>query len=152
MLPCTHDEKPTKNYIKLLGLFSHEYFHTWFVKRIKPAEFVDCSFDVEINTPLLWLFEGFTSYYDNLFLRRVDILDNETYAALLSEDVKYVLSNAARHVQTLSEASFDAWIKYYRPSSNTANAHVSYYRQGALAALSLDAAIRSKSRGAKSLD
>ena len=152
MLPCTHDEKPSKDYLKLLGLFSHEYFHTWFVKRIKPAELVNCSFDIEVNTPLLWLFEGFTSYYDNLFLRRTSILDNDAYVALLSEDVKYVLSNAARRVQTLAEASFDAWIKYYRPCPNTPNAHVSYYRQGALAALSLDATIRQKSHGTKSLD
>ncbi len=151
-LPSTHDLKRTKNYQTLLGLFSHEYFHTWFVKRIKPAEFVDCAFDMEVTTRLLWLFEGATSYYDNFMLRRTGLVNDEEYAALLTEDFKYVLGNAAHRAQTLSEASFDAWIKYYKPTANTPNAHVSYYRQGALAALVLNAEILRKTKGEKSLD
>lgn len=154
-LPVTHDTARgvrTKDYLKLLGLFAHEYFHTWFVKRIKPAELVDASFDVEVPTRLLWLFEGFTSYYDNFMLRRTGLASDAEYAAMLTEDVKYVMGNAAHRVQTLAEASFDAWIKYYKPSANTANAHVSYYRQGALAALTLNAVILQKTKGKKSLD
>ncbi len=154
-LPVTHDTARgvrTRDYQRLLGLFAHEYFHTWFVKRIKPAAFVNCAFDVEVNTTLLWLFEGFTSYYDNFMLRRTGLIDDAQYAAILSEDVKCVAGQAARSVQTLAQASFDAWIKYYKPGPNTPNAHVSYYRQGALAALTLNAVILKRTQGKRSLD
>lgn len=151
-LPCVHDKSRTKDYVRLLGLIAHEYFHSWNVKRIKPAEFIVCDLAEEVTTPSLWIFEGFTSYYDDLILRRTGLIDDATYAELLTENFKNVLESDARSNQTLTEASFDAWIKFYRPTANTPNANVSYYRQGALAALVLDATIRSKTKGKKSLD
>ncbi len=151
-LPSVHDKDRTEDYKKFLGLVSHEYFHTWNVKRIRPAEFIDMDLSQENYTELLWLFEGFTSYYDSLILRRTELVDDAGYAKLLTEDTKAVLNCNARRMQSLAQASFDAWIKYYRPSPNTANSHVSYYRQGALAAWVLDATLRTKTRGKKSLD
>ena len=151
-LPCTHDEKRPDNYVKLLGLFAHEYFHTWLVKRIKPSAFVDTDFSAETYTSLLWLFEGFTSYYESLLLRRAGLIDDVTLAKLLSNDLKAVVETPAHMAQSLAQASFDAWIKFYKPSANTVNAHVSYYRQGAMAAWVLDAQIRRKTKSKKSLD
>lgn len=151
-LPCTHDQERTENYKKFLGLVSHEYFHTWNVKRIRPADFIDIDHSHETYTDLLWLFEGFTSYYDSLILRRAGLIDDAGYAKLLTDDTKAVLNTNAHRMQSLAQASFDAWIKYYRPCPNTPNSHVSYYRQGALAAWVLDATLRTKTRGKKSLD
>ncbi len=151
-LPSVHDQKRTKHYIEFLGLVAHEYFHTWNVKRIKPAEFIDIDFSQEVCTTLLWLFEGFTSYYDDLILRRCGLIDDQTYADLLTKNFQSVLETNAAHVQSLAQASFDAWIKFYRPSSNTVNANVSYYRQGALAALVFDAVIRTKTKNSRCLD
>ena len=109
-------------------------------------------FRSEIPTELLWFFEGFTSYYDDLIVRRCGLTDNDGYAKLLTSVVRSVLETNAQTVQTLAQASFDTWIKFYKPSANTANANVSYYRQGALAAWVIDAAIRAESKGAASLD
>ncbi len=150
--PCVHDKKKTKDYLRLLTLFAHEYFHTWMVKRVKPAQFVEADFSEETYTTLLWLFEGFTSYYESLLTRRAGVIDNDEYAQLLSEELKSVLTNPSHTAQSLSQASFDAWIKFYKPNANTPNAHVSYYRKGALAAWVLDAEIRRRTRGKRSLD
>ena len=151
-LPSINSAERSEDYIRFLGLVSHEYFHTWLVKRITPMEFIEPDFSEEAYTHLLWLFEGFTSYYDSLMLRRTGLVDDKGYAKLLTEDTKAVLEVNARRMQSLAEASFDAWIKFYKPSPNTPNAHVSYYRQGAMAAWVLDATIRQKTRGRKSLD
>ena len=151
-LPCTHDKKRTDDYVWLLTLFAHEYFHTWLVKRIKPAAFVQADFSAETYTSLLWLFEGFTSYYESLIVRRAGLIDDEAYAKLLSKNLKAVVETPAHMAQSLEQASFDAWIKFYKPTANTVNAHVSYYRQGAMAAWVLDAEIRRKSKSKKSLD
>lgn len=151
-LPCTHDAKRTDDYVQLLALFAHEYFHTWFVKRIKPAVFVGADFSEETYTTLLWLFEGFTSYYESLILRRAGLIDDEGLAKLLSKDLKAVVETPSHSAQSLEQASFDAWIKFYKPSANSVNSHVSYYRQGALAAWVLDAEIRRRTKSQKSLD
>lgn len=151
-LPCTHDQERPDNYVQLLTLFAHEYFHTWLVKRIKPSSFVDADFSSETYTSLLWLFEGFTSYYENLIVRRAGLISDEALAKLLSKDLKAVVETPAHMTQSLAQASFDAWIKFYKPSANTVNAHVSYYRQGAMAAWVLDAEIRRKTKSKKSLD
>lgn len=151
-LPSIHDEVRTADYLKFLGLVAHEYFHTWSVKRMKPAEFVDIDFSREVTTELLWFFEGFTSYYDDLMVRRAGFTDDAGYAELLTINFKSVLETNARSVQSLSEASFDTWVKFYKPNANTPNASVSYYKQGALAALVLDAEIRHQTKGKKSLD
>jgi predicted metalloprotease with PDZ domain len=124
-------------------LISHEYFHTWNVKRLKPAEFEALDHDQENYTELLWFFEGFTSYYDDLFLLRSGLIDAPRYLKLLSSTVSGVLAAPGRKVQSLAQASYEAWIKYYRPDENTPNATVSYYAKGALLALALDLSLRS---------
>ena len=151
-LPCVHDKERTEDYVQFLGLVAHEYFHTWNVKRLMPHEFMHLDFSREVATELLWFFEGFTSYYDDLMLRRLGFVDDNGYAKLLSANFKSVLETRARTVQSLSQSSFDTWIKFYRPNANTPNASVSYYKQGALAALVLDADVRSMTKGKKSLD
>ncbi len=145
--PRLESKTKRKDYIRLLGLFAHEYFHTWFVKRIKPSEYVHCDFSKAVPSPLLWLFEGFTNYYEALFLIRTGLINLKEYLSLVSDDLTSVLSTNAINIQTLFEASFDAWIKYYKPTSNRPNAKVSYYVQGSLAALMLDAKIREEAAG-----
>ena len=141
-LPRLGESKASDGYIQLLGLISHEYFHTWNVKRLRPAEFARYDYDQENYTELLWFFEGFTSYYDDLFLRRAGLIDNAQYLALLTKTINQVHQTPGRHVQTVAQASFDAWVKYYRQDENTANATVSYYTKGSLVALCLDLALR----------
>jgi len=134
-------------YVTLLGLISHEYFHTWNVKRLKPAEFAPYRLDAEQYTELLWFFEGFTSYYDDLFLLRAGLVDEARYLKLLAKNLNQVLGSPGRAVQSVAEASFDAWIKYYRPDENSANATVSYYTKGSLVALALDLTLRGEDCG-----
>ncbi|MEY4751424.1 MAG: hypothetical protein RIQ60_3638 [Pseudomonadota bacterium] len=129
-------------YVTLLGLISHEYFHTWNVKRLKPAEFAPYDLARENYTELLWFFEGFTSYYDDVFLLRAGLIDSARYLKLVAKTATQVLATPGRKLQSLAEASFDAWIKYYRPDENTLNATVSYYTKGALLALALDLTLR----------
>ena len=126
----------------MLGLISHEYFHTWNVKRLRPVEFARYDFGRENYTRLLWFFEGFTSYYDDLLLRRAGLVDDAAYLRLLTKTVNQVLQTPGRLVQSVAQASFDAWVKYYRQDENTANATVSYYTKGACVALCLDLALR----------
>lgn len=139
-------------YVDLLGLISHEYFHTWNVKRMRPAEFAQLDYTRENYTELLWFFEGFTSYYDDLVLRRAGLVDDAHYLALLAKNVNAVLAAPGRQVQSVAQASFDAWVKYYRSDENTPNATISYYAKGALVALALDLSLRSASAGKASLD
>ena len=141
-LPRLGRPLPTDGYTTLLGLISHEYFHTWNVKRLKPVEFAPYDLTAENHTRLLWFFEGFTSYYDDQFLLRTALIDTQTYLKLLSRTVQQVQATPGRHTYSLGQASFDAWTRYYRPDENTANATVSYYGQGSLVALALDLALR----------
>ncbi|MES2977661.1 MAG: peptidase M61 [Pseudomonadota bacterium] len=146
-LPRLGEAKVSDGYTTLRGLISHEYFHTWNVKRLKPAEFVPYDFSRENYTELLWFFEGFTSYYDDLLLRRAGLLDNSGYVKLLNKTINQVLQTPGRHVQSVAEASFDAWVKYYRQDENTPNATVSYYTKGALVALCFDLSLRDPAPG-----
>ena len=136
------DTAPTEAYTTLLGLISHEYFHTWNVKRLKPREFAPYDYTQENYTRMLWFFEGFTSYYDDQFLLRTQRIDAAQYLRLLAKPVNQVLSTPGRHLQSVAQASFDAWTRYYRPDENTANATVSYYTKGSLVALALDLSLR----------
>ena len=136
-----------EGYTGLLGLISHEYFHTWNVKRLRPAEFARYDYERENYTRLLWFFEGFTSYYDDLLLRRAGLIDDATYLKLLAKSINQVQQAPGRLVQSVAQASFDAWIKYYRPDANTPNATISYYSKGALVALCLDLTLRLEGRG-----
>ena len=153
-LPTTaaQNQDISDGYLQYLGLCSHEYFHTWNVKRIKPAVFAPYDLQVENYTPLLWLFEGCTSYYDDLMLVRAGIIDEARYFKVMSKTVNSVLRGAGRHKQSVAESSFDAWTKYYRQDENAPNAIVSYYTKGSLVALALDLTIRAKTGGKKSLD
>lgn len=143
-LPRIGDAKVSEGYTTLRGLISHEYFHTWNVKRLRPAEFARYQYERENYTELLWFFEGFTSYYDDLLLRRAGLLDNASYVRLLNKTINQVLQAPGRLVQSVAASSFDAWVKYYRQDDNTANATISYYTKGALVALCLDLTLRAE--------
>ncbi len=143
-LPRTGEKKTGEGYTTLLGLISHEYFHTWNVKQLRPDAFASYDYTRENYTPLLWFFEGFTSYYDDLLLRRAGLIDDATYLQLLGKTINLVSQTPGRHVQTVAQASFDAWVKYYRQDENTPNATVSYYTKGALVALCLDLTLRAE--------
>ena len=146
---CKRDElpppgmtEPVDDYISLLGLVSHEYFHVYNIKRIKPAAFTPYDLSRENYTRLLWAFEGFTAYYDDLALVRSGVIAPERYLELLGRTITSVLRTPGRLRQSLSESSFDAWIKFYRKDENTPNAVVSYYVKGAAIALALDLMLR----------
>jgi predicted metalloprotease with PDZ domain len=151
-LPQAGTPADDDNYRTFLGLCSHEYFHTWNVKRIKPEAFAPYDLDRENYTRLLWAFEGITSYYDDLMLVRAGLMSEKAYLETLGRTVTQVARGSGRLKQTVAESSFDAWIKYYRQDENTPNAVVSYYQKGSLIALCLDLLIRSHSGGRKSLD
>jgi len=158
-LICRRDDLPfagmkdsTEGYRTFLGLASHEYFHAWNVKRIRPAAFVPYDLTQENYTRLLWAFEGFTSYYDDLILARAGLLTPAQYLETLARTMTTVMQRSSRLKQSLAESSFDAWIKYYRQDENAPNSVVSYYQKGALVGLALDLAIRAQTRGRRSLD
>ncbi len=134
-------------YVTLLGLISHEYFHTWNVKRLKPVPLQNLDYTRENFTGLLWFFEGFTSYYDDLMLRRCGLIGDEMYLKLIAKQINAVMQTPGRHVQSVAQASFDAWIKYYRADENTPNTTISYYAKGALVALALDLSLRTQGSG-----
>ena len=151
-LPRRGADKQDERYRNFLGLASHEYFHTWNVKRIKPAAFAPYDLSRENYTRLLWAFEGITSYYDDLALVRSGLLTPSQYLSALARTMTAVERGSGRKKQTVTASSFDAWIKYYRQDENAPNAIVSYYAKGSLIALALDLTIRRSSGGRKSLD
>jgi predicted metalloprotease with PDZ domain len=151
-LPLPHETEIKAGYRQFLGLCSHEYFHSWNVKRIKPAAYAPYDLRKENYSRLLWAFEGITSYYDDLTLLRAGLITQEAYLELLSQTITQVERGHGRQVQNLEDASFDAWIKYYRQDENSPNALVSYYTKGALFALCLDLTIRRDTQGKQSLD
>ncbi|WP_027008913.1 M61 family metallopeptidase [Conchiformibius kuhniae] len=146
-LPDPHigDAPPDPAYTQLLGLISHEYFHAWNVKSVKPAVFAPYDLDKETDTSQLWIFEGITSYYDDLLLARSGVIPPEHYLDLLAQTITRVWRTPGRKRQTLAESGFAAWHKYYKQDENSPNAITSYYQQGALAALCLDLRIRANS-------
>ena len=141
-LPRAGETEISEGYLRLLGLISHEYFHSWNVKRLKPAEFATLDYTRENYTELLWFFEGFTSYFDELMLLRAGLIDAQRYLKLLAATVSGVLATPGRKLQSVAEASFDAWVKHYRPDENSPNSTISYYGKGALVALALDLRLR----------
>ena len=146
-LPRQGDAAQSDGYVTLLGLISHEYFHTWNVKRMRPADFTRYDYTRENYTELLWFFEGFTSYYDDLFLVRAGLIDEARYLKLLGKTITNVITLPGREVQSVAQASFDAWVKYYRQDENTPNATISYYTKGALVGLAIDLSLRREGRG-----
>lgn len=158
-LLCRRDQIPQENilfeesaYREFLGLCSHEYFHAWLVKRIQPKAFQPYDLAKRNHTRLLWVFEGFTSYYDDLQLLRSKRIDLKTYLRLVADNWNGILRGPGRQKQSLADSSFDAWTKYYQADENTPNAVVSYYGKGALLALGLDLQIRAFSKNKLSLD
>lgn len=146
-LPRRGDESISEDYRKLLGLFSHEYFHLWNVKRMKPATFTPYDLRAESHTGLLWVFEGITSYYDDLVLARSGLINEGSYLELLGQTITRVLRGSGRFLQSVEESSFDAWTKFYKQEANASNAIVSYYTKGALIALALDLTLRERTDG-----
>ena len=134
--------EPSADYQRFLGLCSHEYFHSWLVKFIRPENFVNYDLNREGYTSLLWIFEGFTSYYDDLILMRSGVINQDSYIKLLKAQIDRYLQNPGRFVQSVAESSFDAWVKFYRQDENSNNAGTSYYNKGCLVALCLDLGLR----------
>lgn len=151
-LPRVGLKSADEGYRQFLGLCSHEYFHLWNVKRIRPERFVDPDLGVETYTELLWAFEGITSYYDDLALVRSEVISAEDYLAAVAMTVTRVMRGCGRRRQSIAESSFDAWTKFYKQDENASNAIVSYYAKGALVALGLDVTLRQRSDGRYSLD
>ncbi len=139
-------------YRNFLNLVAHEYFHLWNVKRIRPIELGPFDYDQENYTTLLWVMEGFTSYYDELILRRAGYHTKDEMLGKIQSAVNYVEGSVGSRVQPVAHASFDAWIKAYRPTENSANTSMTYYSRGTILAAVFDAMIISNSKGKQCLD
>ncbi|HSX20968.1 MAG TPA: PDZ domain-containing protein [Gammaproteobacteria bacterium] len=150
-LPKFGEETKSSDYKSLLGLFSHEYFHLWNVKRIKPEVFLNPDLNREVYTRQLWIFEGITAYYDNLNCVQAQVLTPKEYIQILQDDINVMLQTPGMHKQTLDESSYDAWIKFYQPDENTVNSSISYYLKGCLVALALDLLIIKNTKRKQSL-
>lgn len=144
--------RPEATYRGFLALVAHEFFHLWNVKRIKPDVLGPFDYTGENYTKLLWVAEGVTNYYENLLLRRAGLITDKEYLDILAREVQGVQNVPGRRVLSLEEASFDAWIKYYRQDENSLNSQISYYDKGGVVGMLLDLEIRRRSNGQKSLD
>lgn len=151
-LPKPGESKVPKDYERFLSLCSHEYFHTWNIKRIKPAAFTPYRLDRRNHTRLLWVFEGITSYYQDLMLLRSDLITVEAYLERLGRLLTRVYRTPGRRRQSIAESSFDAWDKLYKPDANSPNSGVSYYSKGAMVALALDLTLRRAAPSSSGLD
>jgi len=145
-------DTPERDYRGFLGLVSHEFFHLWNVKRIRPDALGPFDYTRENYTKVLWVAEGITDYYADLVLRRAGLVSESEYLSAQARAMKNLQNTPGRLVQSAEESSFDAWVKYYRQDENSVNSQVSYYDKGALLGLLLDLEIRKRSAGAKSLD
>jgi predicted metalloprotease with PDZ domain len=160
-LMCSRSDLPKRTdapnvirdgYRTFLGLCSHEYFHTWNIKRIKPEVFTPFDLSQESYTEQLWAFEGITSYYDDLALVRTGLISPQSYLELVGQTMTRVARSTGTDKQTVTESSFDAWTRFYKQDENSPNAIVSYYAKGALVALALDMLIRDLTDEQRSLD
>lgn len=141
-----------RTYREFLGLAAHELFHAWNVKRMRPVEFWRYDYEHENYTRLLWLLEGWTAYYDDLLCLRAGLMTRSDYLGVLAKSIQAVLNNPGRFRLSLADSSFDAWIRLYRPDENTRNSSQNYYGNGSIAALCMDLAVRSATKGERSLD
>lgn len=147
-----HDFKPRENYILTISIFAHELFHAWNVKALRPVELIHPDYFSETYTRGLWFSEGFTNYYHYVFLRRAGVITNDEYLDTLAKLIHKYRLIPGRNFQSASDASYDAWIKYYRQDENSNNAEISYYLKGSHIALLLDIIIQTETRGQRSLD
>ena len=141
-----------RRYQGWLGLVAHEFFHAWNVKRLRPAALGPFDYEREVYTTDLWIAEGLTSYYDDLLVLRAGLSTRDEYLAALSNQIQALQTTPGRLVQPVADASYDAWIRHYRPDENSPNVAVSYYTKGAVVGFLLDMRVREATRGAKSLD
>jgi predicted metalloprotease with PDZ domain len=139
-------------YVSWLELASHEFFHAWNVKRLRPVELGPFDYETEVHTKSLWIAEGFTDYYGDLLVHRAGLASREEFLDSLSTKIEELQTAPGRLVQSVELASFDAWIKYYRPDENSSNTSISYYTKGAVVAFLLDAKLRKQTNNARSLD
>ncbi|AWT49797.1 peptidase M61 [Psychrobacter sp. YP14] len=147
-LPSAQEpQEPSESYQRFLGLCSHEYFHAWWVKTVRPDVMMAVDLRREAYTPLLWVFEGFTSYIDDFMLQASGVINQQSYLKLLQNQINRYNQTPGRALQSVAESSFDAWIKLYRADENTGNAGISYYNKGALVALCLDLTLMQQSGG-----
>lgn len=151
-LPVTGRDETIEGYRTFPGLVSHEYLHTWNVKRIEPTTFAPYALDCEVHMSLLRLLEGFMSYYSDLMLVRSGLISEMQYLEMLGKTWNDVLRGDSRLRQSVAESSFDAWTKYYRQDENAPNAIISYYTEGSLVALALGLIIRTQTHGERSFD
>ncbi|MGH9903412.1 MAG: M61 family metallopeptidase, partial [Pyrinomonadaceae bacterium] len=140
------------DYRDFLTLVAHEFFHLWNVKRIRPDALGPFDYTGENYTRLLWVAEGTTSYYENILVRRAGLMTDKDYLGIIARSFQDLQNTPGRLEMSIEEASFDAWIKYYRPDENTINSAVSYYDKGAVVSLLLDMEIRRLSKGTRTLD
>ncbi|HEX7421408.1 MAG TPA: PDZ domain-containing protein [Thermoanaerobaculia bacterium] len=141
-----------KGYVDWLDLVSHEQFHAWNVKRLRPVALGPFDYENENYTPNLWISEGFTDYYGSLDVVRAGLMTPTEYLQRLSDAIHMLQTTPGRLVQPVAMASYDAWIKFYRPDENTANTGISYYTKGSIVAWILDAKIRRATNDARTLD
>ncbi len=139
-------------YLGFLNLVAHEYFHLWNVKRFRPIELGPFNYDKENYTSLLWVMEGFTSYYDELIMRRAGLMSQDEFISKIQNSINYVEGAVGSRVQSVAHASFDAWIKAYRPNENSSNTTMTYYSRGQIIAAVFDLMIIDKYNGKKCLD
>jgi len=152
-LPSLSDAgKMTDGYQVFLSLCSHEFFHTWHVKRIKPQELYGAALDKEQYTEQLWIYEGFTSYYDDFSLHRCGLITQAEYLKVVGQNLTRLIRNKGRFKQNITQSSFDAWTKFYKQDESAVNNIVSYYNKGAILAMCLDLLIKHQSNGHYSLD
>lgn len=142
----------TPEYRGFLSLVSHEFFHLWNVKRIRPDALGPFDYTKENYTKLLWVAEGITDYYADLTLRRAGLISDGEFIGATARAIQGLQNTPGRLVQSVEESSFDSWVKFYRPDENTLNSQISYYDKGAILGLLLDLEIRKRTNGAKSLD
>lgn len=152
MLTSRWSYRDKKRYRGWLGLVSHEFFHTWNVKRLRPRALGPFDYHQEVYTDDLWVVEGITSYYDDLLLARAGLLNRKQYLENLSKQIGSLQKTPGRLVHPLATTSRDAWIKHYHPDENSVNSTISYYTKGAVIGFLLDAKIRETSGGTHNLD
>jgi predicted metalloprotease with PDZ domain len=151
-LSVNRDTYDKEHYHDFLNVMAHEYFHLWNVKRLRPSTLGPFDYDRENYTSSLWFSEGFTSYYADVFLRRAGFYTENDFTHTLVSGINYVERTIGNKIQPVADASFDAWIKSYRPNENSRNTTISYYSKGRIIGAVFDAMIIAKFNGEKNLD